>query len=72
VNMVRCASVDVLRAIAALAVAWFHFTNGQSLFLEDRSLSKTSGAYGYLGVPIFGSRFGSWTMEPLASDDFSA
>ena len=51
--MVRSPNVDVLRAIAALAVAWFHFTNGQPVFLDDRSLLKLSGAYGYLGVPVF-------------------
>src|SRR5438309_1510488 len=49
----RCPSVDVLRAIAALSVAWFHFTNGQPLFLEPDSLLKLSGAYGYLGVSVF-------------------
>ena len=44
--------IDFLRGIAALSVAWFHFTNGNVDFL-DPGLLKFSGKYGYLGVEIF-------------------
>jgi peptidoglycan/LPS O-acetylase OafA/YrhL len=45
--------IDALRGVAAIAVAWFHFTQGQPLFLADGSLFKLSGQYGYLGVSAF-------------------
>jgi peptidoglycan/LPS O-acetylase OafA/YrhL len=48
----RLATVDVLRGVAALAVSWFHFTNGNQAFLADGWL-KHSGAYGWLGVEVF-------------------
>ena len=44
--------INLLRGIAALAVAWFHFTNGNVDFL-DPGLLKISGKYGYLGVQVF-------------------
>ncbi|WP_081599255.1 acyltransferase family protein [Prochlorothrix hollandica] len=44
--------INFLRGIAALSVAWFHFTNGNVDFL-DPGLLKFSGKYGYLGVEIF-------------------
>ena len=47
----RVEILDPLRALAALAVAWFHFTGGGNL-LEDGWL-KSSGAYGWLGVQAF-------------------
>lgn len=47
----RIEVVEALRGIAALAVAWFHFTNGGQL-LPDGWL-KDSGRYGWLGVEIF-------------------
>lgn len=31
----RLTVVDALRGLAALAVAWFHFTNGNTAFLPD-------------------------------------
>lgn len=48
----RLATLDALRGVAALAVAWFHFTNGTPGFLDD-GLLKTSGARGWLGVEAF-------------------
>jgi peptidoglycan/LPS O-acetylase OafA/YrhL len=48
----RIATVEVLRGIAALAVAWFHFTNSTPLFPATASL-RQSGAWGWLGVECF-------------------
>jgi peptidoglycan/LPS O-acetylase OafA/YrhL len=45
-------TVDSLRGLAALAVVWFHFTNGDPSFLPEGWL-KSSGRYGWLGVEIF-------------------
>ena len=47
----RVEILDPLRALAALAVAWFHFTLGGPL-LDDGWL-KSSGTYGWLGVEVF-------------------
>jgi peptidoglycan/LPS O-acetylase OafA/YrhL len=47
----RIEVVEALRGIAALAVAWFHFTHGAGL-LEDGWL-KSTGDYGWLGVEVF-------------------
>lgn len=49
----HCESAHALRGIAALAVAWFHFTSGQPIFLPEDSLLRLSGTYGYLGVAVF-------------------
>lgn len=48
-----CQSAHILRGLAALAVAWFHFTNAQPLFVDRGSTLGLSGSYGYLGVPVF-------------------
>ena len=48
----RIEVVQSLRGLAALGVAWFHFTNGNGHFLPAGFL-KTSGSYGWLGVDIF-------------------
>lgn len=48
----RLQTIDAFRGIAALAVSWYHFTNGNSAFLSD-GLLKLSGAYGWLGVEVF-------------------
>lgn len=45
----RLMSVDALRALAALAVTWFHLTNG---YPQD-SWVKASGSFGWLGVEAF-------------------
>lgn len=45
-------TLNALRGIAATAVCWFHFTNGNSTFLPDGAL-KSSGQYGWLGVQVF-------------------
>lgn len=44
--------IDPLRAFAAMAVAWFHFTHGAPTFLPDGWL-KSSGTYGWMGVEMF-------------------
>lgn len=48
----RLETVDALRGIASLSVAWFHLTNGNGGFLADGWL-KRSGAYGWVGVEVF-------------------
>jgi peptidoglycan/LPS O-acetylase OafA/YrhL len=50
-SLTRVKIVDPLRGLAALAVAWFHFTNG-SPFVKTAWL-RASGWYGCLGVPVF-------------------
>lgn len=47
----RIATVDALRGIAALSVAWFHFTQANPAL--DPGIVKASGKYGWLGVDIF-------------------
>jgi len=47
----RIAIVDSLRGIAALAVAWYHFTNGGHLLTAG--VLKSSGEFGWLGVEVF-------------------
>lgn len=48
----RHAALDLLRGVAALSVAWFHFTNGNDAFLPAGGL-KPSGQYGWMGVEVF-------------------
>lgn len=48
----RIATVEVLRGLAALAVAWFHFTNANPVFPSAGWL-RQSGAWGWLGVECF-------------------
>ena len=48
----RNATLDVLRGVAAMSVAWYHFTNGNPKFLAS-GLLKASGTYGWLGVEMF-------------------
>jgi len=45
----RLVSIDYLRGLASLAVAWFHLTNQYS---EDSPV-RASGAMGWLGVEVF-------------------
>jgi len=47
----RIEVIDALRGLAALSVAWFHFTNGGGLL--SPGLLKTSGSYGWIGVEVF-------------------
>lgn len=47
----RLVTVEALRGFAALAVAWFHFTNGANF--PGPGLLQNSGSYGWLGVDIF-------------------
>lgn len=47
----RIEILDPLRGLAALAVAWFHFTTCNA-FLKTTWL-QASGAYGWLGVDVF-------------------
>jgi len=44
--------IDPLRGIAALSVAWFHFTHGSPTYLPEGWL-KSSGTYGWMGVEVF-------------------
>ncbi|MES2571755.1 MAG: acyltransferase [Verrucomicrobiota bacterium] len=48
----RLLTLDALRGIAALWVCWYHFTQGNTEFLEEGWL-KSSGSFGWLGVEIF-------------------
>lgn len=48
----RLGVVDGLRGVAALAVCWYHLTNGNPQFLADGWL-KRSGQHGWLGVEVF-------------------
>src|SRR5229473_3266591 len=48
----RVTTVDALRGIASLSVAWFHFTHGNPTFLSEGVL-KSSGEYGWAGVHMF-------------------
>ena len=48
----RIAAVEVLRGLAALAVAWFHCTNANPVFPATGWL-RLSGAWGWLGVECF-------------------
>jgi peptidoglycan/LPS O-acetylase OafA/YrhL len=47
----RIQSLDALRGVAALAVAWYHFTNSGTF--ADSGWLSASGAYDYLGVTAF-------------------
>src|SRR4051794_33067372 len=49
----RLHNVEILRGVAAIAVGWFHFTQGHPTFLPPDSWVRASGAYGYLGVEAF-------------------
>jgi peptidoglycan/LPS O-acetylase OafA/YrhL len=48
----RIATVEALRGLAALAVAWFHCTNANPVFPSAGWL-RLSGAWGWLGVECF-------------------
>lgn len=50
--MKRVETLEPLRGLAALAVAWFHFTNGGPL-LPEGSILRMSGQYGWAGVEVF-------------------
>lgn len=47
----RIEIVEVLRGLAAFAVAWYHFTNGGPL-LKDGWV-KWTGSFGWMGVEVF-------------------
>ncbi|MBE9219659.1 acyltransferase family protein [Dolichospermum flos-aquae] len=51
-NSEKLEIIQFLRVFAALAVAWFHFANGNPNFLNEGWL-KDSGKYGWLGVEVF-------------------
>lgn len=50
-NQRRVEILDPLRGLAALAVAWFHFTNCSEFVQTD--WLRASGKYGWLGVDMF-------------------
>jgi hypothetical protein len=58
----RIETVDALRGVAALSVAWYHFTHGNLTFLRDGRL-KSSGAYGWLGLEMFFVLSGRWLIH---------
>ncbi len=62
--------IDELRGLAALAVAWFHFTNGNQNFLSS-GLLKVSGTYGWVGVEVFFVISGFIIPYTLASRQYS-
>ena len=47
----RVSTVDALRGIASISVAWFHFTQANPAL--GQGLLKSSGKYGWLGVDMF-------------------
>jgi len=47
----RLGTIDALRGIAALSVAWYHFTHGSTLL--SQGWIKASGNYGWVGVEMF-------------------
>src|SRR5437879_3649538 len=47
----RVVTVDALRGIASISVAWFHFTHANPAL--GPGFLKSSGNYGWLGVDIF-------------------
>jgi peptidoglycan/LPS O-acetylase OafA/YrhL len=47
----RIVTVDALRGVASLSVAWFHLTQPNPALAPG--IIKSSGAYGWLGVHIF-------------------
>jgi peptidoglycan/LPS O-acetylase OafA/YrhL len=49
----RIDSVEFLRGLAALSVAWFHFTNGSGSDWLPHGFVRSSGEYGWLGVEAF-------------------
>ncbi len=46
-------SIVFLRAVAALAVCFFHFTCGNSAYLVDTNWIKIAGKFGSYGVDVF-------------------
>jgi peptidoglycan/LPS O-acetylase OafA/YrhL len=50
-SRLRVEVLDPLRGLAALAVAWYHFTNCSGLV--QTAWLRASGAYGWLGVDMF-------------------
>jgi peptidoglycan/LPS O-acetylase OafA/YrhL len=48
----RLVFLDSIRGLAAIMVAWYHFTQGNPAFLP-KGLLKASGSYGWLGVEVF-------------------
>ena len=53
INSKRIASVDMLRAIAALSVCVFHFSNGNQNYFPNEFWLKEVGSVGWAGVQIF-------------------
>jgi peptidoglycan/LPS O-acetylase OafA/YrhL len=47
----RITTVDALRGIASVSVAWFHFTQANAAL--GPGILKSSGKYGWLGVDVF-------------------
>ena len=59
----RIQSLEVLRGLAALAVAWFHITYGGKVLAEaSNPLLKAAAAIGSIGYHITASRFFSCSV----------
>ena len=45
--------LDPLRGLAALSVCFFHFSNGNTDYLQSTDIVERVGSYGWLGVEMF-------------------
>lgn len=52
-NLKYLGSLDLLRGLAALAVAFFHFTHGNKDYLSHDGILFQIGTVGFLGVEVF-------------------
>lgn len=66
----RLGQIDALRGIAAVAVAWFHFSCGSSAF-TTMPMVRASGAYGWVGVEMFFVISGFIIPYSLASKSYA-
>ena len=46
-------SLDNLRGIASFMVAFFHFSAGNRIFLDEDNILRVIGRFGWSGVEIF-------------------
>lgn len=46
-------SIDSLRGIASLMVAFFHFSAGNQIYLSETNIVREIGRFGWVGVEIF-------------------
>lgn len=71
----RLLALDSLRAVAALAVLFYHYTEGYELIVRPHATPVPKFALGYLGVDLFFVISGfviAWTLQRSASlSDFA-